>query len=261
MQWSPRYVVIPVVSIVFALLRRYAPAPKSKFASFNYEQRQIPKPLPTGVIGAFMWTIGICLLLTFFAFKAANHYWAAMDRDTVLHLYPTAVLWCFFPGFAALSIPWPFTVWLLRRMGRTDEADAIEEDSNQKAGINSFVVMKWLSFGLVAPIGILTVLAIPMHLSIGNHEARLGRYASIVENVFPLDQAKKATYVDGIRYRDGSFHPQKDLLVDFQDGRRLRANAVGDGGTDADPRAIKLLLDGTGLQPQHVSTADDIQNQ
>jgi hypothetical protein len=206
-----------------------------------------------------MWMIGICLLLTFFVFRAVNHAWAALDKNAVLHLYPTAVLWCFFPGFAALSIPWPFTVWLLRRLGRTDEADAIAEDSNQKSGVNSFLVMKWMSFGLVVPIGVLTVLALPMHLSIGDHEARLGRYASISEEIFPLDQARRATYVDGIRYRDGTFHPQRDLVIDFLDGRKLRANAIGDGGTNVDPRAAELLLLNTGLKPQHVSTLDDIQ--
>jgi len=205
-----------------------------------------------------MWTIGICLALTFFAFKAANHAWAEIDGQNVLHLYPTAILWCFFPFFAALTVPWPLTVWLLRRTGRTDEADSVMEDSDQKAQYNTFLVMKWFGIGLVMPIAFFTLLAIPMHLSIGDQEARLGHYGSWNEEIFPFKEARRATIIDGVRYRDGSFHQQRDLLIDFQDGRRLRANEVGDGGTNADQRAIELLLAKTGLQPQHAITPDEI---
>lgn len=166
MQWSPRYIVIPAVSVVFALLRRYLPAPKSKFKSWKFEDQQAPEPLPTGVIGAFMWLIAILLLLTFFGFRTANHAWAAMDNRAILRLYPTSFIWCFFPGFAALSIPWPFTIWLLQPLKRSDEADAIAEGSNSKTGFDSFTVMKWLAIGLGLPIGIATIFAIPIHLSI-----------------------------------------------------------------------------------------------
>jgi hypothetical protein len=250
--------VIALISIVFALLRKYVPAPPSRFKTWTYDQRQVPEPLPPGVVGAFMWVIGICLVLTFFAFKIANHAWADMDGRSVFHLYPTSYLWCFFPFFAALIVPWPLTVWLLRRSGRTDEADAVMEDSDQKAQYNTVLVMKWFGIGLVMPIAFFTLLAIPIHLSIGDEEARLGHYGSWKEEVFPFKDARRAIIVDGVRNRDGGFHRQRDLLIDFQDGRRLRANAVGDGGTDADQKAVELLLAKTGLQPQHAITADEI---
>lgn len=205
-----------------------------------------------------MWTVGICLGSTFFLFRYINHMWAEMEGQAALRLYPTAWLWCFFPIFAALAIPWPLTVSLLRRMGRTDEADAIMENSDRPQGINSFVVMKWFGIILVIPIFFFTLLALPEHLLIGDTEARLGRYGLWRDEVFSYRQATRATLVEGVLNGDGSFHRQKDLLIDFQDRRRLSANAVGDGGTDADPKVIELLLAKTGLQPDHVKTPDDI---
>jgi hypothetical protein len=106
--------------------------------------------------------------------------------------------------------------------------------------------------------GVLTVLAIPIHLSIDSSDARLGRFGSLQEEVFPFNQAQKATLVDGYKDANGDFHSQRDLLIDFNDGRRLRANQVGDGGTNADPRAVDLLLSRTGLTPEHTSTLSEI---
>ena len=238
------------------LFRKLAPAPAR---STNYEEKQIPEPLPTGVVGAFMWGFGICLALLFFLLRAANHFWADSDGTAILRLYPTAATWCFLPGFAAIAIPWPLTVWLLRRTGRTDEANSIENSSNERGcGVDSFKIMKWLSFGVVGPIAVFTLLAIPMHLSITNSAVLVGHYASLKTEVFPLSQARRATLVDGYRLRDGSFEKKRDLYIDFADGRRLDVNAAGDGGTQISDATVELLLAKTGLNAVHVSTREEL---
>lgn len=255
LDWLPRALVPIGIAFFFSIFRKLAPAPTR---NTNYEERQVPEPLPTGVIGAFMWGVGIFLLLFFFLLKAANHSWAETDGSAILRLYPSAAIWCFFPGFAALAIPWPLTVWLLRRLGRTDEADNIDADSSEKVGFDSFRVMKWLSFGVVGPIAIFTLLAIPMHLSIADNEVRVGHYASLRTEVFPLNQARRATLVDGYRLRDGSFQRKRDLYVDFADGRRLDVNASGDGGSNIDDETVELLLSKTGLVATHASTREEL---
>src|SRR5579859_6994258 len=106
----------------------------------------------------------------------------------------------------------------------------IEDAANNKGGMDSFRVMKWLSIGVVGPIAIFTLLAIPIHLSISDSEVRVGHYASFKTERFPLNKAKRLTIVDGYRLKDGSFRPAKDVILDFADGRRLRGNQVGDGG-------------------------------
>ena len=118
--------------------------------------------------------------------------------------------------------------------------------------------MKWLSIWVVGPIAWFTVLAIPMHLSITESEVRVGHYASLETEVFPLNQAKRATLVDGYRLRDGSFQQKRDLYVDFADGRRLDLNAAGDGGTQISNATVELLLAKTGLSLTHVSTREEL---
>lgn len=255
MAWSPVHLVPIVVPLAFALFRRFAPFRQEKV---DWREQQVPQPYEPGVIGGLMCAVGIALGLSFFLFRWANHAWAGMDHDAILRFYPTPVLWCFFPGFAALSVPWPFTVWSLRRQGRSDEARSIVEESSGKTGFDSYRVMKWFSYWLVTPIGLATLLAVPIHMSIARGAVRRGHFGSVAEEVFPLADARAAYLIDGVAYGNGSFHQQSDLYLVFADGRQLRANEVGDGGTSADPRAVKLLLELTGLTPSNVHTPDEI---
>lgn len=205
-----------------------------------------------------MWAVGIALALLFFVLRGLNHWWASLDGPSLLTQYAPPVFWCFLPGFAALAIPWPLTIWYLRKVGRWEEADAIEDDSDSKSGGNSFRILKWLSIGLVGPIALFTLLAIPIHLSINDSEVRVGHYASMRSETFRLKDARRLTIVDGYRLKDGSFHPAKDVLIDFSDGRRLRGNIVGDGGTSVPEDVLRLLTAKTGLAPEHALTQNDV---
>ena len=195
-------------ALVLALFRRMAPS-RSRTKGHRYDESPAPEPLPTGLIGGTMWSLSIGLGSMFFFLRTANHWWASLDGHAILTQYATPVIWCFFPAFAALAIPWPVTVWYPRRVGRWEDADNIEDASDSKTGMNSFKIMKWLSIGLVGPIGFFTVLALPIHLSISDSEVRIGHYASFHSEVFPLKQATRLTGVDGYRLPDGSFHPQR----------------------------------------------------
>lgn len=256
LDWLPRALVPIGITFFFWLFRKLAPAPAR---STNYKERQVPEPLPAGVIGVFMLGVGILLASSYFPLRATNHLWAEADGSpAILRLYAPSAIWFFFPFFAALSIPWPLTVWLLRRAGRNDEADSTDSDSSEKVGFDSFKVMKWFSIGVVGPIAVFTLLAIPMHLSIVESEVRVGHYASLRTEVFPFNQARRATLVDGYRLRDGSFEKKRDLYIDFADGRRLDVNSAGDGGTQISDGTVELLLAKTGLSLAHVSTREEL---
>ena len=257
LDWVPRAVVPGVIVLVLSLFRWIAP-PRSRLGNSRYDQQQGPEPLPTGVIGGAMWALGIGFVLTFFLLRDANRLWARADGHSVLTLYATPWVWFFLPFFGALTIPWPLTVWYLRKVGRKDEADSIADAADLKGKMDTFRVMKWLGIALVGPIFVLTLLAIPVHLSISDSEARLGHYASIRSERFPFSEARRATLIDGYRLRDGSFQSARDIVIDFSDGRRLRGNAMGDGDTDVEERVVQLLLDKTGLRPIHVLTLEEI---
>jgi hypothetical protein len=255
--WLLKSLYFVVIVLILGLFRRIAP-PQSRLGNWRYDQQQVPEPLPVGVIGGAMWALGLGLALCFFLLRGANNFWARLDGPADLTVCATPWVWCFLPLFAALATPWPLTVWYLRRVGRKDEADSISDAADLKGGIDSFRVMKWLNIGVVGPIAFFTLLAIPIHFSIGDSEARLGHYASVRTERFPFSEARRATLIDGYRLRDGSFHRGKDIVIDFADGRRLFGNAVGDGGTDVPNNVVQLLLAKTGLHPARVQTVQEI---
>ncbi len=205
-----------------------------------------------------MWFIGISLALFFLLFQWANHVWAQMDGPADVRLYPGFAIWFFFPLFAALSIPWPFTVWLLRRSGRSDEADSIVTESSEKAGMDSYRVLKWFSIWLVVPIGFFTLLAIPMHVSVLGSEIHVGRYARLAPEVFPLSEARRAILVAGSRDNDGSFKPYQDIILDFSDGRRLDVDPSGENDRKIIDQVVELVLAKSGLKPERIQTKDDL---
>jgi hypothetical protein len=255
--WLPKVLLPVMVALVLALFRTMAP-PRARMVSHRYDESQIPERLPSGMIGSAMWSLAIVLALLFFVLRGMNHLWASFEGPSILTQYAPHVIWCFLPGFAAVTIPWPFTVLYLRKVRRWEEADSIEDAADRKSGMNSFRVMKWLSVGMVSPIALFTLLAVPIHLSISDSEVRVGHYASVVTERFPLNDARRLTIVDGYRLRDGSIHPAKDVIIDFADGRRLRANQVGDGGTNIRNDVMQLLIAKTGLTPEHASTSDEV---
>lgn len=205
-----------------------------------------------------MWSLGIGITLSFFALRMANRSWASLDEPSVVTQFPPSVIWGFLPGFAALSIPWPLTVWYLRRVDRWEEADGIEDASDLKGGMDSFQVMKWLSLLIVGPIALLTLLAIPIHLSVRDAEVRVGHYASFRSEVFPLKEARRLTIIGPYKQKNGTVCKVADVLIDFADGRRLRGNQVGDGGTCVRSDIMRLLISKTGLIPAHAETAEEV---
>lgn len=255
--WISKAIFWTIFPLVLFLFRRMAP-PRFRATERPYTDSQTPEPLPTGIIGSAMWAVAIGLALSFFVFRSLNQWWATLDGPSLLTQYATPYIWCFFPGFSALAIPWPLTVWYLRKVGRWEEADAIEDDSDSKGRGNQFRIMKWLCIGLVGPILLFTLLAIPIHLSITDSEVRVGHYASIRSESFRLKDSQRLTIIDGYRIKDGTFYPAKDVLIDFSDGRRLRGNAVGDGGTSVPEDVLRLLVAKTGLAPEHAATENDV---
>jgi hypothetical protein len=127
--WLPRFLVPIAIALAFVLFRRMAP-PRVRMAGHRYDESQIHEPLAAGVIGGAMWSLGIALAMLFFVLRGANHLWASLEGTSLLTQYAPQVFWCFLPGFAAVSIPWPLTVWYLRRVGRWEEADSVQNASD-----------------------------------------------------------------------------------------------------------------------------------
>lgn len=240
--------------LAYAAFRRWAPRDLAAEAVPDDGRR-----LPRGAAGACMWGLALILIPgIFFALYGANRLIAASDHAATITIYPTSIFWCFLPGFAALSIPWLVTIWGLRRFGYAAQAAEIIAKSNAKMNFNGERIMRWLAWGIVAPIAVVTVAAVPMHLSLESDAVRVTHYAHLTPEVFPLAAARHAYFVDGYLLKDGTFQAQPNVLIGFADGRHLDTNIMGDGSSPPPPNLVDAILTRTGLPPTHVRTEDDI---
>jgi hypothetical protein len=256
--WLPKLFVPVVIGLVFSAFRRYFPA-KPDSTPQRYDRPE-GKRLPTGLFSVVTIAIGIAIAVGgYFGLLATNHILAEADGPALAQAFPVAIWWWFLPGFAALSIPWPLTIALLRRSAYHDEAAYIEAEGSRKSGFDCFRVMAGMNIFLVLPITALTFLALPERLTLTDREIRWTHYASVTPEVFAYADIVRLTAVEGYQLRDGSFKSHKDLLIDFKDGRRLSANAVGDGSSEPSAKEINVLLDKTGLVPREIRTLDDLQ--
>lgn len=256
--WIPKLFIPAAIGLVFAIFRRYFP-PKPDLTLDRYDRPE-GKRLPTGVFGAVTIAMGIAVGVGgYFSLLAINHQFAKTDGVAILQVFPVSAIWFFLPGFAALAIPWPLTIALLRRSAYRDDAAYIQAESNNKSGFDCFRVMVGMNLFIVLPIAFFTILALPERLTLTEHNILWTHYASLKPEIFSYTDIVRLTKVDGYLLRDGSFKLHKDLIIDFKDGRRLSANAVGDGGSEPSAEEISVLLNRTGLVPNEVRTKEEIQ--
>jgi hypothetical protein len=254
----PKFLVPVVIALVFSLFRRYFPA-KPNAALQSYDRPE-GRRLHTGAFSAITISMGVAIAVGgFFALLGANRLLAKADGPVLAQSFPTAAIWFFLPGFAALSIPWPLTIALLRRSEYSDEAAYIEDEGNRKSGFDCFRVMVGMNFFIVLPIAFFTLCALPERLTLTNNEIRWTHYASLTSEILPYEDIVRLIQVDGYKLRDGKFKARKDFLLTFKDGRRLNLNAVGDGGSEPSAQQINVILAKTRLVPEQIRTADELQ--
>ena len=245
---------VPFATVLtFNLIRRFGPKENARVGQQSFTKPQVPKRLAPGVITGAMCGVAVLMFALFFVLRGANHLWAALEGPSLVTQYAPQAAWGFLPLFACISVPLPFTLWFLKRVGRREEAESIHDSATKKAGYDSFRVLKWLSIGTVGPLSIATLLAIPIHLSITDSEVRVGHYGSFHTEIFPFKDAQSLTIVDGYKMVGVHRRRIKNLIVLFHDGRRLRGNQVGDAGTSVRNDVMELIIAKTGLTPGYSS--------
>lgn len=255
--WLPKLLVPAVVSASFAAFRRLAPA-KTHPELERYDRAESAR-LPTGSFAAITVTLGVVIAVGgYFALRSLNHAFAKADSNVLLQVFPVSAIWSFLPGFAALAVPWPLMIAVLRRTRFPDDAAYIEAENSAKAGFDCYRVLVGMVLFVVLPIGLFTVLALPERLTLTDRDIEWTHYASVRPEVFAYTDARRATFVDGYLLRDGSFRHHPDLVLDFVDGRRLSANATGDGGSVPSDQEIRILLERTGLTAGHLKTREEL---
>jgi hypothetical protein len=191
---------------------------------------------------------------------------ALADRQVDFILLPQKTLWWFFPGFGALALSYEITLQLWSLFGNREIVNLYSQWSNQKsasrggryAGMDSRKMLRWLSLLIALPIGILTVLALPMHASLRQNDIRDCGYAFKPCQVYSYTSAVRMTIIEGFRNRDGKLTRRAGVVLDFQDGRRWSSGDIGDFQKSVDPAIVDFLQRKTQLPINDSETEDDI---
>src|SRR5262249_52108949 len=100
---------------------------------------------------------------------------------------------------------------------------------------------------IAAPIGVFTILALPMHASLRHQDIRVCGYGWAGCTTFDYSAVVRMTEIKGFRGRDGKLHLRAGIVLDFADGRRWSSADMGDFHDSVDPRLSDFLLKRTGL--------------
>jgi len=255
-----RMIVPAAVIAVLGLLRKYLPArrtdPRSQFdANGDVEDFTSANWAVYGV----MVVVGVAFaFLSHRALVAANRHFAEADGPAVFRLLPQPAIWWFFPGFGALCLSWDITLLLWAIFGDRNRVVRFIDWTSERAGFDSTRALRWMALLIAMPIGVATLLAIPIHSTLRNNDIVVGHFASLTRQFLPYSQARRLVLVDGFRDRSGKFTPKAGMIVDFNDGSRWSSSANRDFKSEVDPGLPEFLQGKTGLPPEQAETESDI---
>jgi hypothetical protein len=254
--------VIPVaVYGTFALARRYIPA-KANVQSADQSFISHPDESFSGT----QWIVGTAtaLVITGFAFLMhallvfLNGWWGALDGPSSFRLFPQTAIWWFFPGFGALTIGYEIVLQLWSRFGDAGRVVRYSEWSNSKAGFDGRRLLRWMALLIAAPIGIFTLLEVPVHVSLTDQVIVDHGYGLSKPKIYRYDAARRLTGIEGFRGKDGGLTSRAGVVIDFDGGWRWSSANSGDFKKQVDPALLDFLVQKTKLLPEHAETADDI---
>lgn len=253
-----RAIVPFAVAVCFALARRYLKPsvrlPEDQLSALDERFRHTK------------WMVGISMVVVMVAFAwithqvfvSLNRYLAASDGSgTLIRLWPSNAIWWFFPGFGALALCWEITFQLWSVFDR-DSARSCRLWSDARAGIESTQILRCMAIVVALPIGLFTVLALPMHTALRQQDIRVCGYAWAKCQTFDYSKAVRITQIDGFRDRDGKFNRRAGIVVDFDDGRRWSSAEIGDFHDTVDSELRAFLIERTRLSLEQAETEADV---
>jgi hypothetical protein len=257
-----RAIVIVAVFAAFAVLRKYVSI-RSEASDDEKSFDDLDSRFNTA-----RWLFPVCMVAVGILFAWATHsglvwlnrYLAERESPDALQLLPQSAIWWFFPGFAALTFAYELTLQLWSIFGSGD-ANSYSDWTNLKTArtsswgrIDYRKSLRWLSLLVAAPIGFFTVLALPMHASLGTDSIDDCGYAFATCKIYPYSAARRVTLIQGFRVRDGSFRARAGAVVDFDGNRRWSSAGIGNFRHDVDSSLLQILQAKTRLPIQSAET-------
>jgi hypothetical protein len=258
-QFAGKAMVPIAVGVGFALARKYLkPSVRLSEAQLSALDGRFQRT--QWVVGASLIAVAVVFVwTTHYTLVSLNRYLAASDAaEASLRLWPQSVIWWFFPGFGALALSWEIALQLWSAFGQAGTVRSYRLWSEGRAGFDCTRILRWMALVIAAPIGVFTVLALPMHTALRRQDIRVCGYAWAECTTFKYSRAVEMTLVEGFRDRDGKLHPRAGIVLDFADGRRWSSADVGDYRNSVDPALSAYLVERTGLPLEQAETESDI---
>lgn len=261
MYYFPRKLVALLVLLVFALARRYMPPSADKPIGCAHSREELDSRF-SGV----QWIVNLSMVLVGVVFAFGTHavlVWlnrnlVAADGPAQFSIWPQSAIWWFFPGFGAVTLSWGITLDLWALFGHREDADLFAYWTSLGAGFASSRLLRWMVVLIALPIGILTILALPMHTAFRQDDLRDCGYAFDPCKTYRYADTRRMTIIDGFRDRDGKLTRRAGIVIDFADGRRWSSADVGDFNARVEPTLEELLEDETRLGYNYAQTEADI---
>jgi hypothetical protein len=229
---SVRALIPALVAIVFLLARRYLPAsasvvvPPEEARRFSRLQWYV-----AGIVILVALCFGLC---SYAALAWLNRLLANGNPAIRFVLLPDPAIWAIFPFLGGILSAWELTMRLWARFGNRLQARHYEAWANQKAGFNATRLSRVLFLCLALPAAFCTILALPMHTSLGNTDITVGRFGTFKARVYKYSDVRRITVTQGLRTRNGGFVQRSAIVLDF---------ANGDRWSSADNRPYEATLD------------------
>jgi hypothetical protein len=211
------------------------------------------------VVGLGMVVVGILFALsTHAALVWLNRYFSTSDGPALFRMWPQDAIWWFFPGFGAVALSWEIVLQLWSDVGNGEDARLYNYWSIQKTGFDATRLLRWMAVLIVLPIGILTILALPMHAALRQDDIRDCGYAFRPCRLYRFADARRMTMIDGFRNREGKLTRRAGIIIDFSDGTRWSSAEIGDFTDSVSPKFAEFLQKRTQLPIGRAQTEADI---
>jgi hypothetical protein len=181
-----------------------------------------------------------------YGFEAINHRLAGPALPDQIQLFRDPIIWYFFAGFGALTLPWEITlqVWSLFGNRRTvflyrqwQKRSTFE----YKGGVykNELGLYHWFILLIALPVGVANSLALNMHATLESNAIRTCGYAFKPCATLPYAEIANITYFP----LNPAVKPATAARLDltFSNGVRWSSSDWGNENKGVDPAVVRFL--------------------
>lgn len=247
--------------------------PITILAAFAFACRRLPASLMKPPEGGSQyipyggtWYVNFCIVAVGALFAVCTHallvwlsrFIATIEGPAEILLWPQTATWWIFPGFGAITLSWEIVLQLWSAFGNRAAAYSYSYWWAQTAGFDSTAMLRWIAVLIVLPMGVLTILALPMHVALGKDEIRDCGYAFSRCQVYRYVDARRMTEIEGARNRYGTLIRRAGIVIDFTDGWHWSSADIGDFKETVDPALADFLQRKTHLSLNYAQSQVDI---